>query len=202
MAFWNIIGGTANTSFGSDGFATGTDVDAGSVSFAGTVASARFQTVNIGEGNPVITLASGVDYIDPANGTLPVSSWNAGDQVIVKVTSDIAGAANNALLFGSSDSANKYQNNQAAVVEVKLYKTAIRNGDWNPTTAPWGGTPVSVAQSGAWNVSAGVDNSTTLIASGTDDAANPTQDVPGELVYHYGSGSDPTTDQYEARNLW
>jgi hypothetical protein len=202
MAFWNIIGGTANTSFGSDGFATGTDVDAGSVRFAGTVASARFQTVNIGEGNPVITLASGVDYIDPANGTLPVSSWNAGDQVIVKVTSDIAGAANNTLLFGASDSANKYQNNQAAVVEVKLYKTAIRNGDWNPTTAPWGGTPVSVAQSGAWNVSAGVDNSTTLIASGTDDAANPTQDVPGELVYHYGSGSDPTTDQYEARNLW
>lgn len=202
MAFWNIIGGTANTSFGSDGFATGTDVDAGSVRFAGTVASARFQTVNIGEGNPVITLASGVDYIDPANGTLPVSSWNAGDQVIVKVTSDIAGAANNTLLFGASDSANKYQNNQAAVVEVKLYKTAIRNGDWNPTTAPWGGTPVSVAQSGAWNVSAGVDNSATLIASGTDDAANPTQDVPGELVYHYGSGGDPTTDQYEARNLW
>ena len=91
---------------------------------------------------------------------------------------------------------------QAAVVEVKLYKTAIRNGEFNPVTAQFDTEPVAVAVSGAFNIGAGVDNSATLVASGTDNAANPTQDVPGELVYNYGSGADPTQDEYKSKNLF
>ena len=84
---------------------------------------------------------------------------------------------------------------------IKFYKTAIRNGEFNPVTAKFDTEPLTVAVSGGWNLLAGVDNSATLIASGTDDAANPTQAVPGELVYMDGD-SDPTQDEYKPRTNW
>jgi len=202
MAFWNIVGGTANTSFDSRGFATGTDIDQGSIRYAGNIAeTTKFTNVALGEGNPVITIASGVGWIDPANGAS--ARFNGGTQVIVRDTDTIAGLSNTVLLAGASDSANVYNSeHQAALIQVKLYKTAIRQGQWNPVSGVFDTEPLGVGQTGAWNVSAGVDNATTLIASGTDNAANPTQDVPGELVYHYGSGAQPTQDEYEAKNLW
>ena len=201
MAFWSVFGNTAVTAYGANGFPTGTDVDAGAIRHGGTIADPRFSSVSMGEGNPVITIGTtGTAYgIVPANSA---GTFNGGDQVIVKVTTDIAGIGNSGLRYGASNSAASPSINQAGEIEVKLYKTAIRNGDWNPTTAPWGGTPVTVAQSGGWNIEAGVDNAATLIPSGTDDAANPTQDVPGELVYNYGSGADPTQDEYEAKTNW
>ena len=205
MAFWNITGGSAVTTYDANGNAVGTDIDQGSVRGMSTgtafAANTKFTNVPLGEGNPVVTVGStGTTYgIVPANSA---GTFNGGDQVIVKVTTDIAGVGNSGLRYGASNSAASPAINQAAEIEVKLYKTAIRNGDWNPTTAPWGGTPVTVAQSGAWNIADGVDNAATLVASGTDDAANPTQDVPGELVYNYGSGADPTQDEYEAKTNW
>ena len=205
MAFWSIPNNSAVTTYDAQGNAAGTNVDAGSIRAlsTGTIfeSNSRFSNVFLGEGNPVITIGStGTTYgIVPAN---DAGTFNGGDQVIVKSTTDIAGIGNSGLLYGASNSAASPAINQAGEIEVKLYKTAIRNGDWNPTTAPWGGTPVTVVQSGAWNIAENVDQAATLIASGTDDAANPTQDVPGELVYNYGSGADPTQDEYEARTNW
>ena len=203
MAFWNVFDGTQNTSFGPDGFPTGIDLDQGSIraltSENGTVSNDKFTNVFLGEGNPIITVVSGTE-----NGVATANTaglFNEGDQVIVKVTTDIANVANNALLFGASDSANEPSINQAAQIEVKLYKTAIRNGEWNPVTAQFDTEPLTVAISGGWNLGVGVDNSSTLVASGTDNAANPTQDVPGELVYMEGS-VDPTQDEYKPRYLW
>ena len=197
MAFWSILGNTAVTDL-VDGRATGTDIDAGSIRFGGTIAEPRFQSVAIGEGNPVITIVSGVDGVE---GAVP-GAFNAGDQVIVRVTTDIAGTSNNVLRAGASNSANdRHSINQAETIEVKLYKTAIRNGEWNPVTAAFDTEPLTVAQSGGWNLGVGVDNSTTLSASGTDNAANPTQDVPGELVYRDGD-PDPIQDEYKAKNIW
>jgi len=200
MAFWNIVGGYENTAFDSNGWATGTDVDQGSIRHAGNIAeTSKFTDVALGEGNPVITIASGVGWIDPANGLS--ARFNGGTQVIVRVTDTIAALSNTVLLGGDSNSAEDPSIHQIDVIETKLYKTAVRNGQWNPVEGAFS-PAVSVVESGGWNISAGVDNSATLIASGTDDAANPTQDVPGELVYHYGSGAQPTQDEYEAKNLW
>ena len=200
MAFWNIVGGTANTSFDSNGFATGTDIDQGSIRHAGNISETnKFTDVTLGEGNPVITIASGVGWIDPANGSS--ARFNGGTQVIVRVTDTIAALSNTTLLGGDSNSAENPPIHQIDVIETKLYKTAVRNGQWNPVNGAFS-PAVSVVESGGWNISAGVDNSNDLIGSGTDDAANPTQEVPGELVYNYGSGSDPTQDEYEARTNW
>jgi hypothetical protein len=205
MAFWNITGGSAVTTYDANGNAVGTDIDQGSVRGMSTgtafAANTKFTNVPFGEGNPVITVGStGTTYgVVPANSA---GTFNGGDQVIVKVTTDIAGVGNSGLRYGASDSASSPPINQAATIEVRLYKTAIRNGEWNPVTAQFDTEPLTVAQSGGWNLGVGVDNSTTLVASGTDNAANPTQDVPGELVYNYGSGADPTQDEYKAKNLW
>jgi hypothetical protein len=203
MAFWNVVGGYENTSFDSNGFATGTDVDQGAIRHAGNIGeTTKFTDVALGEGNPIITIASGVDWIDPANGTLPPSSFNLTNSgMIVRDTTVIAGAANTALEAGASNSAADPSINQVAVIETKLYKTAFRNNQWNAVSGVFD-PAVTVSQQGGWNIEGGVDNSTTLVASGTDNAANPTQAVPGELVYHYGSGAQPTQDEYEAKNLW
>ena len=201
MAFWNITGSSAVTTYDANGNAVGTDVDQGSIRHAGNIGeTTKFTNVTLGEPNPIITIVNGTAGVTGAN---VAGTFNGGDQVIVRYTSDIAGIANTVLVGGDSNSANVGQNpKQADVIEVKLYKTAIRNGDWNPTTAPWGGTPVTVATSGGWNISASADQSSDLAGNATDDAANPTQDVPGELVYNYGSGAQPTQDEYEAKTNW
>jgi hypothetical protein len=36
----------------------------------------------------------------------------------------------------------------------------------------------------------------------TDDAANPTRAVPGELTYHFGGLAAPTNDEYKARDSY
>ena len=207
MAFWNITGGSAVTTFDANGNAVGTDIDQGSIRGMSTgtafAANTKFTNVPMGEGNPIITVVSGVDSGNRGvTGANSAGFFNSGEQVIVKATTDIAGVGNSGLLYGASDSASSPPINQAATIEVRLYKTAIRNGEWNPVTAQFDTEPLTVAQSGGWNLGVGVDNSTTLVASGTDNAANPTQDVPGELVYNYGSGADPTQDEYKAKNLW
>lgn len=201
MAFWNVTGGAQVTTFDANGNAVGTDIDQGSIRHAGNIGeTTKFTDVGLGEGNPIITVPSGVDYVDPVNGTLPsFNLTNSG--MIVRDTTVIAGAANSALEAGASNSAATPSINQLAVLETKLYKTAVRNGQWNPVDGEFS-PAVSVVNSGAWNVGIGADNSTDLLISGTDEAANPSQDVPGELVYNYGSGSDPTQDEYKPRYLW
>jgi hypothetical protein len=204
MAFWSISDNKAVTTAGGvNGLPSGVDNDQGSIRFAGNIGeTTKFTNVALGEGNPIVTVVSGVSWIDPANGTLPVSSFNnLGSGVIVRVTDKIAGASNTTLLGGDSNSAANPPIHQVDVIETKLYKTAVRNGQWNPVNGAFS-PAVSVVESGGWNISAGVDNSSDLIGSGTDDAANPTQDVPGELVYNYGSGADPTQDEYEAKTNW
>lgn len=203
MAFWSIGDNKAVTSAGGvNGLPSGVDNDQGSIRYGGSIAeSAKFTNVALGEGNPVITIVSGVAGIDPVNGASP--RFNGGTQVVMRDTDTIAALSNTVLVGGDSNSANAPNSeHQAAVIEVKLYKTAVRQGQWNPVSGVFDTEPVGVAQTGAWNIEDGADNATTLIASTTDDAANPTQDVPGELVYNYGSGADPVQDEYEAKTNW
>lgn len=199
MAFWNINSGAAVTTYDADGNPVGIDNDNGAIRHGGTIASSRFESKALDVGNIVPSVISGVDGI---TGVLGGGVFNGGDQVIVKYTTDLAGISNTALLFGSSNSANVAKSiNQLAVLETKLYKTAVRNGQWDIYDGAFS-PAVTVVNSGAWDVEASIDTSATMATSGTDDAANPTRLVPGELVYTYGSGSAPTTDEYKAKDIW
>lgn len=198
MSFWNI---SANAEAALvNGLPSGVNNDDGTVRHAGNIASSRFSNLTMGEGSSFVTIVSGAAGITGAN---PAGAFNAGDQVIRRVTTDIAGVSNNALLFGASDSSNKMHSiKQMDVLKTRYYKTAIRNNKWNEYSGAWDSGYPEVGNTGAWDISLNGDTAGSLIASGTDDAANPTQAVPGELVYHHGSGGQPTTDEYESRNLW
>ena len=159
-----------------------------------------FTEVVFGEGNPITTIVSGVNNFQAGLGT-----WNQQSQFsnIVKATTTIGGVSNNALVFGASDSAQGDSIHQAAVVRNRLYKTAVRAGNWNEYTGTWSSDP-TVANTGGYDIANGVDLSPTLKASGVDHAANPTSVRPGELTAFSASGTPnaPTNLDYKPRYLW
>tara|TARA_R110000824_G_scaffold78030_1_gene197090 strand:+ start:4875 stop:5483 length:609 start_codon:yes stop_codon:yes gene_type:complete len=152
--------------------------------------------VAFGPADDPITAVSGVH-----NAAVNVAgTWNfsAGSGVIVKVTTSLGGVANDAALFGSSDSANGDSIHQAGTIRSRLYKTAIRAGDWNDFSG-WSSAP-SVVYSGGWDVAASADDSANLKTLATDNAANPTSDFPGNLQYDLGQ--IPVQTGYHPRYLW
>ena len=84
-------------------------------------------------------------------------------------------------------------------MKVRLYKTAIRAGNWNEYSGSWSSTP-SVVESGGWDVAAGADDSSDLDGNKTDHAANPTSTEPGELQYDLGGV--PVQTGYQPKYLW
>jgi len=187
--------------YGSNGQPSGIDNDQGNIRAGGTISeSTKFSANSLGEGNPITTIVSGVNNFQAGLGT-----WNQQSQFsnIVKATTTIGGVSNNALVFGASDSAQGDAIHQAAVVRNRLYKTAVRAGNWNEYTGTWSSDP-TVANTGGYDIANGVDLSPTLKASGVDHAANPTSARPGELTAFSASGTPnaPTNLDYKPRYLW
>ena len=185
--------------YGSNGQPSGLDNDQGNIRAGGTISeSTKFSANSLGEGNPITTIVSGVNNFQAGLGT-----WNQQSQFsnIVKATTTIGGVSNNALVFGASDSAQGDSIHQAAVVRNRLYKTAVRAGNWNEYTGTWSSDP-TVANTGGYDIANGVDLSPTLKASGVDHAANPSSAIPGELTQHQGRLGEPTNLDYKAKYLW
>tara|TARA_Y100000401_G_scaffold95674_1_gene82486 strand:- start:100 stop:714 length:615 start_codon:yes stop_codon:yes gene_type:complete len=187
--------------YGSNGKPSGIDNDQGNIRAGGTISeSTKFSANSLGEGNPITTIVSGVNNFQAGLGT-----WNQQSQFsnIVKATTTIGGVSNNALVFGASDSAQGDSIHQAAVVRNRLYKTAVRAGNWNEYTGTWSSDP-TVANTGGYDIANGVDLSPTLKASGVDHAANPSSARPGELTAFSASGTPnaPTNLDYKPRYLW
>ena len=187
--------------YGSNGQPSGIDNDQGNIRAGGTISeSTKFSANSLGEGNPITTIVSGVNNFQAGLGT-----WNQQSQFsnIVKATTTIGGVSNNALVFGASDSAQGDAIHQAAVVRNRLYKTAVRAGNWNEYTGTWSSDP-TVANTGGYDIANGVDLSPTLKTSGVDHAANPSSARPGELTAFSASGTPnaPTNLDYKPRYLW
>jgi len=198
MSFWNIADNSAAAL--QDGVPSGMDNDQGTIRGAGTVASSsKFSSdaVNLGQSRTV-TVASGVNGI---TGILPAGAFGGGDQVIKRVTSDIAGVANTAMKSGGSNSANRpFSVKQVAVVSSLQYSTAIRTGGWNEFSGVFS-PALSVVNSGVWDQTTDSDQASDVKANNTDNAANPSAAIPGELVYQYGGGT-PKQDDYAARTIF
>ena len=200
MTAWNISAGADAVNI--DGLPSGVDNDLGTIRNGGNVQDTeRFvaDAVNLGNGSiTYITVPSGLPNIEsPLSGGV----FNGGNQVIVRVTDDLAGVSNNYLLGGASNTANAGQSiHQKAVISAFYYKTAVRTNGWNEYSGVFD-PAVTVANSGGWDIAAGVDLSTALVPSGVDNAANPTQLVPGELVYRDGSPA-PIQDEYKEKTNW
>ena len=192
----NITSSPATTGSFTDGSPTNVDNDHGNIRAGGSIAeTGSFSSNSLGESNPITTIVSGVNNFQAGLGT-----WNQQTQFsdIMKATTTIGGVANNAILFGASDSAQGDAIHQAGTIRVRLYKTAVRAGNWNPYSG-WSSAP-SVVESGGWDVAAGADDSANLKTLATDDAANPTSDYPGELQYNLGQ--IPVQTEYKPKYLW
>lgn len=201
MAFITNITTTPVTGiFGPDGYPQNVDNDQGNIRFAGTISeTAKFTSSSLGEGNPIITITSGVG---PVEGAVLAGVFNSGVQVIVRAQTQIAGVANTVLEGGASNTANEaFTPLQLAVLRTYYYKTAVRQNYWNEFTGEWATAVPSNASSGAWNIDVGVDNASTMRSSGVDVAANPSSTYPGWVTYRDGS-PDPINAAYQPRYLW
>ena len=200
MAFITNITSTPSTGiYGENGLPLYVDNRHGNIRGGGTIVDTTdWSASTFGEGNPVITIVSGAGGVVSANQS---ASINAGTQVINAIQTTIAGIANTALQGAQSDSANvAYTPLQLDVLRTYYYKTAVKAGNWNVFTGAFSSIS-NTTVSGVWNLDGQVENTSTMRASGTDVAANPSQAYPGTLTYRDGSPT-PTNDFYQARNNW
>ena len=141
-------------------------------------------------GSTVIAVASG-DYADPAL-SAGVFAYNNVDPISIKITDTLAGTvSNDALLSGAADN-NRRSIHRQEVVRTTRTTTAIRAGEWNIYSGSWGTPPTTAVDDHFDNA-----NDTTSVTS-TDEAASPSRDVPGELVYKLGQPV-PVQVDYEAK---
>lgn len=197
MTVWDINGGADSTI--TNGLPTAADNDLGTIRGGGNIADTdRFQAdaVNLGQ-STYVTVPSGLGNIDSP---LSAGAFNAGDQVIVKTTTDLAGVSNNVLLYGASNSAANSTIHQKATISTYFYKTAVRTGGWHEYSGVFD-PAVTVSSTGGWDQTTDADQAADLKANSTDNAANPTAAVPGELVYRDGSPA-PVQDEYKAKTVF
>lgn len=194
-----VAGGNTGV-YNENGTPSGIDNNDGNIRHAGTIAdTALFSTNALGEGNPVITILSGQG--PHVEGALSLGAFNGTNNVILGVNSTIAGAANT-ILQGGSDSANlALSPNSVDTIRTFYYKTSIRAGDWNEVNGSFDTDPI-VDESGGYNINTAIDNGPSLRASGTDVAATTTQDSPGRITFHSGSGGAPTNQAYARKYNW
>jgi len=195
----NITAGVPTTGVYVEGYPEDVDNDQGNIRAGGTISeSNKWSVNNLGEGNPIDTISSGVNnQAINAAGTFN----NQPSQDIMKVTTSLAGISNSALLYGASDSSNGPSINQLAVMRISAYKQAIVANKWNEYSGAWDSSFPVNAVSGAWNISSSVDNAASMSASGTDVAGNPSSDVPGKLTFLDGS-PNPTNQGYAKKTNW
>ena len=205
MAFFtNIAYGKAPSTgvYGANGLPLYVDNRHGNIRDGGSISdTGDWSSSDLGEGNPIVTIVSGVGGTFGTNPALPTTAFNSGVQVINAVQTTIAGASNTSLQGGQSDSANvAFTPLQLDVLRTYYYKTAVVAGNWNIFNGTFSSGP-SNAASGAYDITRAGDTAGSMRASGTDVAANPSQAYPGTLTYQDGS-PNPTNDFYKARNNW
>ncbi len=203
MTVWNIDDG-ADATF--DGGRPVGESYLGAIRHVGNIDSALGTGVDLGDTDAIITIVSGLGGDSLVTGILGAGTWNNNAQeVIVRVNTDIAGVDNSGLLHGASNSAERTDApHQVGVLGGRWIKTALRAGNWNEVNGTWSTDP-DTANSGFWSIEDSADVAGTAKASGADHEAAAfkfTNRGPGEFTYHYGSGAQPTNDEYEMPYLW
>lgn len=133
-------------------------------------------------------MATGAELQKALTASSRLGGVTAGQYIMPLVTDLIAGLAHSAVRSpGSYYDAQIRSIHQRENVWTRGIARAIRAGYWNAYTGSF--TTAPVAQ----------DDMSAFETNGTDDAANPSRSVPGELVYADGK-PNPVQDDYEAKN--
>lgn len=201
MAFVTNLTTTLVTGVLLNGVPSGVNNDKGTITNGGAVSDDKFSARAVGyEGGPEsITIVSGV------NGTIGLVSsygFNTGTEIQMHATETVAGSAQPGILGGSSNSANDtHAINQSQVVSNRYIKTAIRSNKWNEVSGSFDVGFPHIADTGAFSLADGVDESSVLDVSGTDVSANPSPSAPGRLTFQDGSNT-PVNTGYDTQNSW
>lgn len=184
---WNPTGGTTVT----DDSAVRNNK--GTIRNGGNIAGSLFRNEDLRDTHYFINVVSGVNGAVAAT----AGTFNGGNWVIRRVTTDIAGVTNYAIYKGS-DSANDSESiNQLVSNKEFLYKTSVRTSGWQEFNGEFS-PAVSATISGMWDQTTDTDKAADARVSSTDHAANPTAATPGELVYRTGKKL-PVQDDYKAK---
>jgi hypothetical protein len=119
-------------------------------------------------------------------------AYNNQSPIAKKVTTSLAGVANDVLRSGASTPRLVRSIHRQEKVRTTRYTTAVRAGYWNIYSGQWSTTPTTA-------VDAFWDNANdTTSATSTDQAASPSRSIPGELVYKTGK-LEPVQDDYKSK---
>jgi hypothetical protein len=154
---------------GSATTATSTNNNTGRIRNGGTIGGTLFESA------PLTT------DIDTAISSGVYNTMRAGQYVIRKVTTMLAGLTNTTLRSGGSD----YGTRRSIKFIERMRTTFLTTMSW---TSDKDGMPTYT-----------FTRTTTNTSFGTDDAARPTLLVPGEITYRNGS-ANPVNDELQARN--
>jgi len=148
------------------------------------------------------TVVSGVGGAQEARADGQFATMTEGAYVIGRVSTTLAGVANTALQT-MAGAHSKRSIHKREVIRAPLVATAIRDGQWHVFSGVF--NPALVSSNTGLADSSGVS-----LTAGFDEAANPTIDKPGELVYT--QGGKPTAgegaadgvfmDDYKARSIF
>jgi len=157
---------------------------------------------SLGEDDYFTLIASGVGntgIIAPATAS---TFNNQPGQVIVKVTTDLAGVSNltQSIRSAAGDS-GVISINQEAIIGSLDYKTSVVAGNWNVFSGAFS-PALSTTIAGGWNIIGDAEQGGTLVPDKTDKAANPSAEEPGHLAYMAGNLGVPNTGLYSARTTW
>lgn len=142
----------------------------------------------------------------PGYPTTNFASMTAGSYVMKTVTTTLAGVSNTFLRSGAGYMSGRRSIHKLETVRTWQIAKALVAGNWNITTGAFS-SAINVTEDAytpsANNAWSAFDQQAGLGAtSGTlDDAARPTAAIPGELVFHGGSGQ-PSLANYSARTTW
>lgn len=161
---------------------TSTDNNGGTIKANGTI-SGTFTASSVTQAKTGVFGSTVVDNNDAdkalSSGTF---AFNNNSPVGKKVTSSLSGVANTVLLSGAGNPGGIRSIHKIESIKTRKLTTALRANKYNQVTGEFdAGYPQVVTDS-----------------FGTDDAANPTRDFPGELQYMSGS-TTPTLDEYKAK---
>lgn len=161
---------------------TSTDNNGGTIKANGTVSGTFAATSVVQEKTGVF--ASTVIDNDNADKALDSGTFAFDNQRPVgkKVTSSLAGVSNTVLLSGAGNPGGIRSIHKVETVTTRKLTTALRENRYNEVTGEFdAGYPEVVTDT-----------------FDSDDAANPTMAVPGELTYKTGA-ANPVTDEYAAK---
>jgi hypothetical protein len=171
----------------------------GVIKCGGTISTTNWTAQGLGDDNPTFNGAKVVSGVGGVDSILQNGTFAGGDQVIKRVTTDLAGVSNTWMRCAGSDSTNLSNSvKQLAAVRGVEVKTAIRANYWDEFSADWDTGYPHISVTGGWDISDGTDVGGTIGTSGTDVAANPSRTTPGYLRFMYGNPV-PSGTTYKAK---